>query len=194
MADNQQGATGSADTATDDAQAQQALADAAKGQQGDQNGQQATTSDTDTSKTVDHAAEAEKWRAMARKHEAAAKTNADAAKRLAALEDGQKTEAQKLSDTLAEREVELAELRTEKARATAGAAAKLDPDLWEFITATEPDEALAQAKRLAKATAPVVADQQSQTSARADMRQGARQTAQAAQTPNDWLRNAANRQ
>jgi hypothetical protein len=51
-------------------------------------------------------AETEKWKALARKHEAQAKANADAAKKLAELEEQDKTELQKLTDakTLAERE------------------------------------------------------------------------------------------
>jgi len=41
-------------------------------------------------------AELAKWKALARKHEANSKANADAAKKLAAIEDEQKTEAEKL--------------------------------------------------------------------------------------------------
>ena len=41
-------------------------------------------------------AELAKWKALARKHEANSKSNADAAKKLAAIEDEQKTEAEKL--------------------------------------------------------------------------------------------------
>jgi hypothetical protein len=147
--------------------------------------------------TVDHEAEARKWKDLARKHETTAKANADAAKRLAALEDGQKTEAQKLQDTLAEREVELATLRTETARHKAGAEAKLDPSLWEFITASDPAEALEQAKRLVKATAAGGGQQSGQGGKGgkpADLGQGTRQTAQTGQSANDWIRNAANRQ
>lgn len=45
-----------------------------------------TTTDTVTEPEVDHAKEAEKWKALARKHEEKAKANADAAKKLADLE------------------------------------------------------------------------------------------------------------
>jgi len=50
----------------------------------------------------DDTSEAEKWKALARKHEAQAKANADAARKLAALEEAGKTEAQKAADTAAE--------------------------------------------------------------------------------------------
>ena len=61
----------------------------------------------------DPAAEAAKWKAMARKHEAQAKANADAAKRLAEIEDAQKTEAQRAAEALtaAERRAAEAELK-----------------------------------------------------------------------------------
>lgn len=44
-------------------------------------------------------AEVEKWKALSRKNEEQAKANADAAKRLAELEESQKTDQQKLADT-----------------------------------------------------------------------------------------------
>lgn len=48
--------------------------------------------------TADFKAEAEKWKALARKHEERSKENADAAKRLAELEEQDKTEVQRLTD------------------------------------------------------------------------------------------------
>lgn len=64
-------------------------------------------------KGPDHKAEADKWKAMSRKHEAEAKKNADAAKRLAELEEKDKTEIEKLKDaqTVAEKRAEEAELQ-----------------------------------------------------------------------------------
>ena len=49
--------------------------------------------------------EVAKWKAMSRKHEAQAKANADAAKRLAEIEEANKSESQKLADkvTVAEK-------------------------------------------------------------------------------------------
>lgn len=52
----------------------------------------------------DHQAEAEKWKALARKHEQQAKANADAARKLAELEEQDKTESQKATDKAAEAE------------------------------------------------------------------------------------------
>jgi hypothetical protein len=46
--------------------------------------------------------EVAKWKALSRKHEAQAKANAAAAKRLAELEDANKTETQKLAEAKAE--------------------------------------------------------------------------------------------
>lgn len=48
---------------------------------------------------TDWKAEAEKWKSLSRKHEAQAKSNADAAKRLKELEDADKTELQRATDT-----------------------------------------------------------------------------------------------
>jgi hypothetical protein len=141
-------------------------------------------SEPDKGDEKDWAAEAEKWKSHARKWEGTAKQNADAAKRLAALEDSQKSETQKLNDALAEREVELQELRVEKVRSQAGRDAKLDPELWEFITAADPDEAAAQAKRLAARVA-------APEPGAADLRQGARKPAKTAPSPNDLLRGMA---
>ena len=62
----------------------------------------------------DPAAEVEKWRALARKHEARAKENATAAARLAEIEDAAKSEAQRLAERAekAERALQDATLRS----------------------------------------------------------------------------------
>jgi hypothetical protein len=67
----------------------------------------------DPSGEPDWKAEAEKWKKFARQHEATAKSNADAAKRLADMEEANKTEAQKLADkaTAAEKKASEAELK-----------------------------------------------------------------------------------
>jgi membrane protein involved in colicin uptake len=57
-----------------------------------------SSDDTPEEKPVDHAAEAAKWRAMSRKHEAEAKRNAEAAKKLKEIEDQDKSESQKAND------------------------------------------------------------------------------------------------
>lgn len=61
----------------------------------------------------DWQAEADKWKALARKHETQAKTNADAARKLSELEDADKTEIQRATDkaTQAEQRATAAEAR-----------------------------------------------------------------------------------
>lgn len=69
-------------------------------------------------------AEIAKWKAMARKHEAAAKANSDAAKKLADIEEAQKTETQKLADAkeAAEKRAAMATERAVRAEVKALAA------------------------------------------------------------------------
>lgn len=62
---------------------------------------QAAEKEAETSPGKDLEAELEKWKALARKNEAQAKANADAAKKLAALEEADKTESQKAADKAA---------------------------------------------------------------------------------------------
>src|SRR5438270_6909774 len=69
-----------------------------------------------TSPEVDYRAEAEKWKALSRQNEAQAKANASAAKRLADLEEAQKTEAQKLADAKVAAEKAAVDAQTELAR------------------------------------------------------------------------------
>lgn len=61
----------------------------------------------------DYKAEAEKWKGLSRKHESQAKANADAAKRLAEIEDANKSELQKATDkvTVAEKRAADAEAK-----------------------------------------------------------------------------------
>lgn len=56
----------------------------------------------DTGAEKDWEAEAEKWKSLARKHEGNARTNADAAKRLAAIEEQNKTELERAVDKAAQ--------------------------------------------------------------------------------------------
>lgn len=65
-----------------------------------------TSPDTGTTEPEqkDPAAEAEKWKGLARKHEQQAKANSAAAKRLAEIEEAGKTEAQRLADQASQAE------------------------------------------------------------------------------------------
>jgi hypothetical protein len=126
----------------------------------------------------------EKWKSLARKHEGNAKSNSDAARRLAEIEDSQKTEQQRLNDKLAAAEVQLAQYRTREVRTAAAAEAGLSPEFHEFITEVEPEAALEQARRLAARLQPA-------TPTQPDFMQGARTRPQPATDPNAWLRQAA---
>lgn len=171
--------------ADDETDAQQLLTDAV-------NADQQTTT-TKTTDTTTKAATASPWDDLgsyddvkkrlehARTWEKRAKENSDAAKKLADIEEANKTEAQKLQDKLAAAEKELSEHRVRDIRARAAKDAGLDADMAEFLTATEPETALAQAKTLAKRLQP----------AKADLRQGARQATQPKEDMNAWLRRAA---
>lgn len=67
-------------------------------------------------KEPDWKAEAEKWKNLARKHEDTAKKNSDAATRLKELEDSQKSELQKLTESKEATDKELSAARLELAR------------------------------------------------------------------------------
>ena len=84
------------------------------------------------------------WKAEARKHErrakenlAAAKANEDAAKRLAEIEEAQKTEAQKAQDALSKAQQELAAERTARVRAEVAAAKGVPASLLTGSTQEE---------------------------------------------------------
>ncbi len=65
--------------------------------------EQAAATATETQEP-DHKAEAEKWKALARKHETQAKQNLTAAQELEKIRESEKTEAQKAADKAAEAE------------------------------------------------------------------------------------------
>ena len=86
-----------------------------------------------TDGSPDYKAEADKWKALSRKHEGQAKTNADAAKKLADMEDADKSEVQKLTD---------------KATLSDKAAADAQHELARLRVAMRKNLTEAQAKRL----------------------------------------------
>lgn len=109
--------------------------------------------DTATDDKVD-AAEVEKWRALARKHEARAKDNAEAAKRLAAIEDESKSELER-----AVARAEAAEARVTKAEGKAlkyevAAAKGVPTKLIRFLTGDTEDELNTAADELLAAVKP----------------------------------------
>jgi hypothetical protein len=107
-----------------------------------------TTTDDTGSKNL--AAELDKWKAMARKHESASKANADKAKQFDAFEESQKTEQQKLADAKAAAEADAATTRAELAVLQAAVKHKLASDDLELLgTHGTPDEIDARAEKLA---------------------------------------------
>ena len=96
-------------------------------------------------------AEAKKWRELSRKTEAQAKKGADAQKRLAELEERDKTEAQKLADRAAAAETKAAEAEAKYHRTLAAATYSLPPALIDRIAGTTEDEITESAETLAAA-------------------------------------------
>lgn len=99
----------------------------------------------------------------ARKHgrtwETRSKANQDAADKLTALEDAQKTEGQRLADKAAAAELRAAQAEGLYHRTLAAATYSLPPELIGFITGTTEDEANASAETLASAVNTRVAEQ-----------------------------------
>lgn len=88
----------------------------------------------------DAAAEAAKWKALARKHEAKAKENADAAARLAKIEEEQKTAEQKAADKAAEAEKRAAEAELKALRLEIAHEKGLTPAQAKRISGTTREE------------------------------------------------------
>lgn len=76
----------------------------------------------DAPKETDWKAEARKWESRAKENLSVAKANEDAAKRLAEIEEANKTAEQKLAERMAQFERENAELKTTALRAEVAAA------------------------------------------------------------------------
>jgi hypothetical protein len=108
--------------------------------------------------TVDHEAEAAKWKALARKHEADAKKNAAAAKRLGEVEDADKSEIQRATDKAAAAEARAiaAELRAD--RLEVAAAKGLSPSLAARLVGQTREELEADADELLKVVKPAAGE------------------------------------
>lgn len=92
------------------------------------------------------------WKKKAREQEQRAKSNAQAAKRLAELEDSQKSDAEKAADRIAKAEAEVASVPAKVTEALKTHLVELhgidDEDAELFLTAQEPDLLLKQVTRL----------------------------------------------
>lgn len=106
-------------------------------------------------------------------------------KRLKEIEDKDKSETQKLTDQLAGLQTKIAEYEVREVRTTAAAAVGLPPHMAIFITASDLDEAKAQAKALLEFG--------KGGSGAADFKQGARTTPPAKVTGDDIIRRMAGR-
>lgn len=91
------------------------------------------------------------WKAKAREQEKRAKDNADAAKRLAEIEDSQKTEVQKLSEQFEAARADAADARAELLRYRVASQHGItdSDDIALFLTGSDEETLTKQAERLA---------------------------------------------
>lgn len=89
------------------------------------------------------------WKSKAREWEKRAKANAEAASKLTALEESQKTESQKLADSLTSAKEEVAEARLDALRYRTATKFKIsDEDAETFLTGIDEETIVRQAQRL----------------------------------------------
>lgn len=103
------------------------------------------------------------WKAESRKWEERAKANKDAAEKLAAFEESQKTEAQKLADRAEAAEKERDALRTEKNKRDFLESKGIPAEYHELVTGADESAwapTLEKLQKLIKPTGPVVRDQE----------------------------------
>lgn len=93
--------------------------------------------ETPEKQETDWKAEARKWESRAKENLASAKANEDAAKRLAEIEEAQKTEAQKAQERLDAAEKRAAELELKATRAEVAAAKGVPVELLSGSTRDE---------------------------------------------------------
>lgn len=123
--------------------------------------------------TGNQAAEVDKWKALARKHEEQAKANSAAAKRLAQLEDQQKSTEQRLTDqlTAAVTRAETAEQAATRLRVALSKG--LPADLADRLRGDDEAALSADADALLALVTPATADVDNSTPGpRPDMTQG----------------------
>ena len=144
--------------------------------------------DPDKGDETDWKAEAEKWKGLSRKHEATAKQNADAATKLKDLEDSQKSELQKLTESKEATDKELADLRMELLRTQVGVDKGLTPAQSRRLVGTTKEELEADADELLDTFQPRDdndADKASPRRPQERLRPGASPTREPQPTPKD---------
>ena len=144
---------------TDAQDADNALADAAQGQQ---DGDTGDSTDKGTPSVEELQAQLNKWKSLARKHEATVKELKPRADKAKELEDKDKTEAERLRDQLEEAKVALLGYQVGEIRREAAEEAGLPPQFAQFITATDKDAAVVQAKELIKLAGAIAGANQQQ--------------------------------
>lgn len=134
-------------------------------------------------KTFD-AAYVKKLRDEAAKHRTEAKANAEAAKRLAEIEEAQKTEAQKQADRVAALERDAQTAKAEALRYKIAAKHNVsDEDAELFLTGTDEETLTKQAERLAARTADAAAEAGKPRAPQPDKNQGKTPGAPALNSP-----------
>lgn len=108
----------------------------------------------DAPKDPDYKAEAEKWKALARKHEAQAKANADKAKKLDELEDASKSEVEKATAKVTEAEKRAQEAELRALRLEIAAEKGLTPAQAKRLVGTNREELEADADELVETFKP----------------------------------------
>ncbi len=146
--------------------------------------QQEAAPQTKPTETVDF------WKDKAREQEKRAKANADAAKRLADIEESQKTESQKAAERLTAAESQTAAMSTENARLKGAMQAFFEPDdprlaLLDRLQGNTSEEVAEDARKLLALITPPPARP-------TPFSHGARQSAQPG-SMNDLIRQAAGR-
>ena len=106
------------------------------------------TEDTSPEEPKDYRAEADKWKALARKHETEAKNNRAAATKLAELEERDKSEQQRLADRAEAAEKRAAELELTTLRQEIGSAKGLTASQARRLYGTTREELEADADDL----------------------------------------------
>ena len=101
-----------------------------------------------TAGEVDWIREARKWENLAKKNLAEARTNADAAKKLADIEESSKSEAQKAQERLVQAEERATELESQVNRATVANEYKVPIDLLAGPKSSSPEDITSFAKIL----------------------------------------------
>jgi hypothetical protein len=93
------------------------------------------------------------WKAQSRRHEARAKENLEATKRLQAFEDAQKSETEKLNDNNARLEAELSRFKTESVRYRIASENQIPSDYLDLLGTGDEEAMLERAKKISELVA-----------------------------------------